>query len=107
MGMKVSFDGQANLYGWMYGWDFYRNNFLAYCKIIKREEKHMRERKKRWKRFLAGMLSGVMLAGTVGGELPAATVDAAGENVAAGEISVNPQIHYQTLKGWGLSLIHI
>ncbi len=59
----------------------------------------MRERKKRWKRFLAGMLSGVMLAGTVGGELPAATVDAAGENVAAGEISVNPQIHYQTLKG--------
>lgn len=63
----------------------------------------MRERKKRWKRFLAGMLSGVMLAGTVGGELPAATVDAAGENVAAGEISVNPQIHYQTLKGWGSS----
>lgn len=64
----------------------------------------MRERKKRWKRFLAGMLSGVMLAGTVGGELPVATVDAAGENVAAGEISVNPQIHYQTLKGWGSSL---
>ena len=57
-----------------------------------------------FKRFLAGMLTGVMLANAAGSGLPAATVDAAGVNLPAGEISVNPQIHYQTLEGWGSSL---
>ncbi len=54
------------------------------------------------KRFLAGLLAGVMVAGASGAQIPAAEVRAA--NQAAGEISVNPQIHYQTLEGWGTSL---
>ncbi len=56
------------------------------------------------KRFLAGLLAGVMAAGTAGAQIPAAKVHAQGANQAAGEISVNPQIHYQTLEGWGTSL---
>ncbi len=56
------------------------------------------------KRFLAGLLAGVMVAGTAWTQIPAAKVSAQGTNQAAGEISVNPQIHYQTLEGWGTSL---
>lgn len=56
------------------------------------------------KRFMAGLLAGVMVAGTAGTQIPAAEVYAQTANQAAGEISVNPQIHYQTLEGWGTSL---
>lgn len=59
-------------------------------------------RKNFCKRFLAGLLAGIMVAGTAGTQIPASKAHAA--NQAAGEISVNPQIHYQTLEGWGTSL---
>ncbi len=57
-----------------------------------------------FKRLLAGAMAGVMLAGTVGTQLPASVADAAPASQAVGEISVNPQVHYQTLKGWGTSM---
>lgn len=64
----------------------------------------MKSKKQQFKRFLAGMMTGVMLAGTVGSQLPAIEAVAAPVNGAVGEISVNPGIHYQTLKGWGTSM---
>lgn len=63
----------------------------------------MRQRKRYFKRFLAGTMAGVMLAGAAGAQLPA-SADAASASRAVGEISVNPQIHYQTLEGWGTSM---
>lgn len=64
----------------------------------------MRQRKQFFKRLLAGAMTGVMLAGAVGTQLPASVADAAPASGAVGEISVNPRIHYQTLKGWGTSM---
>ena len=65
----------------------------------------MKARMKHLKRVLAGVLTGVMIANTAISELPALTVKAAaGTNVVAGEIPVNPEIHYQTLDGWGTSM---
>lgn len=64
----------------------------------------MRNKNVKLKRFLAGMLAGVMLAGSAGVQNPAPIVNAAGTNVLVGEIAVNPQIHYQTLEGWGTSM---
>ena len=64
----------------------------------------MRQRKQFFKRLLAGAMTGVMLAGTVGTQLPASVADAAPASQAVGEVSVNPQVHYQTLKGWGTSM---
>lgn len=61
-------------------------------------------RKQQFKRFLAGMMTGVMLIGAVGMQLPAIEAKAAPANETVGEISVNPGIHYQTLKGWGTSM---
>ncbi len=61
-------------------------------------------KKKFVKRFLAGMLTGAMLISSARADLPAAVAEAAGTNVLAGEIAVNPQIHYQTLEGWGTSM---
>ena len=64
----------------------------------------MGQRKLFFKRLLAGAMTGVMLAGAVGTQLPASVADAAPASQAVGEISVNPQVHYQTLKGWGTSM---
>ncbi len=62
----------------------------------------MSRRKKQWKRIFAGMMSGVMLAQAAWAGGPVRAVEAAG--LPAGEITVNPQIHYQTLEGWGSSM---
>lgn len=66
-------------------------------------EKSMMQKKRVFKRFLAGMVTGAMLAGAVGAQVPAMSVEAAAQG-AVGEVAVNPQIHYQTLKGWGTSM---
>ena len=63
----------------------------------------MMYKKRHFRRLLAGMLTGVMLAGAVGTQVPAMSVHAAAQG-AVGEVAVNPQIHYQTLKGWGTSM---
>lgn len=49
-------------------------------------------------------MTGVMIAGTVGTQIPASVVNAAPTTETVGEVSVNPGIHYQTLKGWGTSM---
>ncbi len=63
----------------------------------------MMYKKRHFRRLLAGMLTGIMLAGAVGTQVPAMSVHAAAQG-AVGEVAVNPQIHYQTLKGWGTSM---
>lgn len=63
----------------------------------------MMQKKRFMKRFLAGVMSGVMLMGTALAQVPALNVHAAAQG-AVGEVAVNPQIHYQTLKGWGTSM---
>lgn len=64
----------------------------------------MKLRKQQFKRFLAGIMTGAMLTGAVGTQLPAIEAKAAPASETVGEISVNPGIHYQTLKGWGTSM---
>ncbi len=61
-------------------------------------------KKKYVKRFLTGMLAGVMFFTSAGAQIPGAAAEAASADVPAGEIAVNPQIHYQTLEGWGTSM---
>lgn len=58
-------------------------------------------RRKNLKQILTGVLAGSILISSVG---PVNTVSAAEITQTAGEISVNPSLHYQTLDGWGTSL---
>ena len=52
-------------------------------------------------RLMAGFLAGTMLLTSA---VPQTTAKATESAQAFGEISVNPQIHYQTLDGWGTSM---
>ena len=58
------------------------------------------KRRKFLQRVLTGALAGSMVISSV----PANTVSAATAAQVAGEISVNPNMHYQTLDGWGTSM---
>ncbi|KLU68348.1 MAG: hypothetical protein RHS_5822 [Robinsoniella sp. RHS] len=60
--------------------------------------------KKRLKQTAAGMSALVMGASAILSAMAPIPVMAAGESKVAGEIAVNPDIHYQTLDGWGTSL---
>lgn len=62
------------------------------------------KKKKRFKQAAAGMSALVMGASMVLSAIAEVPVMAAGEENTTGEIAVNPDIHYQTLDGWGTSL---
>ena len=58
-------------------------------------------KKERLKQILTGVLAGSMILTSAG---PVQMVSAAEISQIAGEVSVNPNLHYQTLDGWGTSL---
>lgn len=58
-------------------------------------------KRKLWKQLTAGLLTGAMLATSAA---PGMMTASAAEITELGEVSVNPKLHYQTLKGWGSSL---
>ena len=61
-------------------------------------------KKKRFKQAAAGMSALAIGASTILSAMAGIPAMAAGEQKTAGEIAVNPDIHYQTLDGWGTSL---
>ncbi len=62
--------------------------------------------RKRWKKIFTGMLAGVTGISALVPQMPlmAATQARMTTEPVVGEISVSPELRYQTLKGWGTSL---